>query len=342
MKAAVITEKGKLELRDISMPQTGDYDCLVKMEACVFCNSTDRHLVEGTFVAPTPYPAVLGHESIGRIEKCGKKVKNFKVGDRVLRAYALYPDEKSGELSSAWGGFAEYGKIIDCRAMEADGEKSPGFSYMQKVPDDIPLEKALLLITQKEIYSAAVKIESPGGKKFLIAGAGAAGCLFALFLRKFGAEKVTLAARRPEQLAFALDNALTDAAMQLPLTAVSDEKYDALVDASGSTKLVRDLMAKCIKKAGCVYSYAVYPEMSEPDKFKSFTEEFDFRRIDPAEYSAHDAVCELLRTGQLDPAPLITHKFGIDDLEAAWNTVTGKKTVKTVILFYTELQSKSK
>lgn len=334
MKAVIIVEKGKLEVRDIPMPKTGDYDCLVKMEACVFCNSTDRHLVEGTFVMPMAYPAVLGHESVGIVERCGKKVKNFKPGDRVLRAYALYPDEKSGDLSSAWGGFAEYGKIVDCQAMEDDGLESPGYlRYMQKVPADIPLEKALLLITQKEIYSAAAKVESPAGKKFLIAGAGAAGSLFAWFLRKFGAEKVVIAARRREQLDFALENNLADAAVKLPLTTLPEEKFDALVDASGSTELVRELMNKCVKKAGCVYSYAVYPEMSAPDKFESFQEEFDFRRIDPAEYTAHDAVCELVRAGELAAAPFITHKFGINELESAWNTVINKKTVKTAILF---------
>jgi len=122
------------------------------------------------------------------IVETGAKVRHRVVGERVLRPQALYPGEVAEDIGSGWGGFAEFGKVRDPRAMVDDGllqadEVPLGFRYQATVPADLTVDKSLLLITQKEIWSACGKIEEVSGKRFLVAGAGITGCLFGLFLR---------------------------------------------------------------------------------------------------------------------------------------------------------------
>lgn len=56
-------------------------DVLIKTTAVAHCTS-DVHLVESGML-PSMIGNIIGHEAVGIIEKVGKDVKDFKVGDRV-------------------------------------------------------------------------------------------------------------------------------------------------------------------------------------------------------------------------------------------------------------------
>ena len=75
---------GETALGDLEVPAPGDFEALVRMEACAFCNSTDVKLAHNEFV-PGTFPVVLGHEVISTVVDVGPKVRNFKPGDRVFR-----------------------------------------------------------------------------------------------------------------------------------------------------------------------------------------------------------------------------------------------------------------
>lgn len=66
---------------EISVPQIGNGQLLVKVSACAVCR-TDLHVVDGELPEPK-LPLVPGHEIVGRVEEIGKGVENFQVGDRV-------------------------------------------------------------------------------------------------------------------------------------------------------------------------------------------------------------------------------------------------------------------
>ena len=99
MKSLIITTPGNFEIRDIQKPKISDYQALIKTEMVALCNATDRKLIEGHFPGQNDYPMALGHENVGIVEAIGKKVKNFKVGDRViggLNATFAEPEIHSG------------------------------------------------------------------------------------------------------------------------------------------------------------------------------------------------------------------------------------------------------
>ncbi|MFN2622896.1 MAG: zinc-dependent alcohol dehydrogenase family protein [Chthoniobacterales bacterium] len=82
MRAMRLHEVGQpLAADEISIPQTGNGEVLVKVSACAVCR-TDLHVVDGELPEPK-LPLVTGHEIVGRVEGVGAGVENFRVGDRV-------------------------------------------------------------------------------------------------------------------------------------------------------------------------------------------------------------------------------------------------------------------
>lgn len=338
MKALLTDNRGKVWLQDMARPALDDYDCLVRMEACLFCHSTDRHIVEGTFVSSFHNPSVLGHESVGVIEQVGAAVRHRAPGDRVLRAYAIYPGEVLEDIGSGWGGFAEFGKVRDAQAMVDDGLMAAGdiphgFGYMQQVPADISLEKSLLLITQKEIYSASSSIAEVAEKRFVVAGAGITGCLFGMFLKWRGAAQVTMAARRRAPLDFAVQHGCADEGVLLSDVGRLQAHYDGLVETTGSLSAAGALADTLLADRGTIYSYAVYEGMTREGFFDDLSARHRFMRIAPAEATAHEAAVAMVREGRFEPAPFVTGRFGISDWEAAWRSVVERTSLKTAIFF---------
>ncbi len=332
MKVAITDGKGGLWPGTAPVPEIGPYDCLVQVESCAFCNSTDRHIVNGTPPFDGTFPAILGHESVGIVQKSGSKVQHFAVGDRVMRPMAIWGNETLGGLSSMWGGFAEYGKIRDAQAMVKDGriESVPHHhGYQQTVPHDIDLDRAMLMTSQKEIWSSVKKMGTISGRRFLVAGVGIVGCLFGIFLRMKGAGHVTVTARRKEPLDFAMARGAADSAS---LLADVSSEYDALVETTGSLKVALGLLP-AIRDGGHVYGYAVYAGQGDDSRYDIFRDRHVFERINPDEKSAHDEICQMIREHKIETPPFISHRFPIEELSTAWKTVIEKKTLKTVIMF---------
>ncbi|BAK46566.1 MAG: zinc-dependent alcohol dehydrogenase [Eubacterium sp.] len=80
MKAVKYHGPGELEFVEIPVPEVTDDTVLVKVRYCGICG-TDVHAYKmpGIF----DYELVLGHETVGVVEKTGSHVKNVHVGDRV-------------------------------------------------------------------------------------------------------------------------------------------------------------------------------------------------------------------------------------------------------------------
>lgn len=105
MKAAQITKyskKFKVEVNDIPIPDIGDNEVLVKVKAAAV-NHLELLIATGSvkLIQDYAFPLVLGNELTGVIEKAGKNVQEFKVGDAI---YSRLPLHKIGA-------FAEYAAI---------------------------------------------------------------------------------------------------------------------------------------------------------------------------------------------------------------------------------------
>lgn len=88
MKAVLFYEQGevdKLLYEELPKPEISSTDVLVKVKACAVNRLDIRVRKDRTEVKP--YPHILGSDIAGEVAEIGSKVKNVKVGDRVI----VYP-----------------------------------------------------------------------------------------------------------------------------------------------------------------------------------------------------------------------------------------------------------
>ena len=85
----------RLEIKDIPVPQIADNEVLVKVMAAGV-NPLDNMITKGEVKLIVPYkmPLVMGNELSGIVEKTGKNVTRFAVGDKVYGRLA--PDMIKG------------------------------------------------------------------------------------------------------------------------------------------------------------------------------------------------------------------------------------------------------
>src|SRR5271154_5218398 len=82
IKAWVATAaKQKLVLQDVDLGSLGAEDVEVAVEHCGVCHS-DVSMLNNDW-GMSQYPAVLGHEVVGRVTAVGPNTKGLRVGQRV-------------------------------------------------------------------------------------------------------------------------------------------------------------------------------------------------------------------------------------------------------------------
>jgi D-arabinose 1-dehydrogenase-like Zn-dependent alcohol dehydrogenase len=81
MLAAVVPSvNAKWEIKQVSTPQPGANQLLIKIHASGICY-TDVHATKGALGVKFPY--TIGHEPAGEVVELGEDVTTRKVGDRV-------------------------------------------------------------------------------------------------------------------------------------------------------------------------------------------------------------------------------------------------------------------
>lgn len=156
MRALVAHGQGKYALERVPVPEIGENDILLQVEACGICagdvkatHPTARFWGGDGMPGYCEPPFIPGHEFIGRIAKKGANVSGgFLVGARVVseqivpcgecrycrrgQYWLCAPHNVYGFKGSLNGGMAEYVRL-------------PANSRNYLVPDELPLEKAVLI-----------------------------------------------------------------------------------------------------------------------------------------------------------------------------------------------------
>ena len=94
MQALVLEEKGRLSLRDFSLPRTlGPHDVRIKIHTVGICGSDVHYYTHGR-IGPfvVTEPMVLGHEAAGVVVECGAAVSHLTPGQRVCMEPGI-PDQ---------------------------------------------------------------------------------------------------------------------------------------------------------------------------------------------------------------------------------------------------------
>jgi S-(hydroxymethyl)glutathione dehydrogenase/alcohol dehydrogenase len=84
MRAAIFVGEDDLAIEDVTPTDPGPRDVVVRVGASGVCHS-DLSVINGTL--PIPPPCILGHEGAGVVEWVGPEVTTVAVGDRVIASF---------------------------------------------------------------------------------------------------------------------------------------------------------------------------------------------------------------------------------------------------------------
>jgi len=346
MKAMVIVEPGRFELREVAKPKPGPYQALVKVETMALCNATDRKLVEGHFPGMESYPMVLGHENAGLVVEVGEKVTCFRPGDRAIGGMVF--DFGVPGLVGGWGGFSEYVLVNDHDAMARDGLADAAHGWydsciiQRTVPADIGADEAALLCTWREVYGGLGDfgiISGPDGrpvaKKVLVYGGGPVGQSFVKFMKLAGVEWVGLVDRHANKREWAKRMG-ADATFAPEEVSFPRETFDVIVDAVGSEQIVNAAIPM-IRMAGTIGVYGVLSQPTltlekgkGPYNFNLVIHQWPSRW---RERAALEPLCAWMREGRLAASEFVTHRFALADLDKAFAALKAGEALKILMTF---------
>src|SRR6266508_1314872 len=211
MRAAVLVDVGRIELRDVACPSPGPREVLLRVAAVGLCG-TDRHIFAGHAnynrdergrpIRLTDEPQILGHEIAGVVEATGAEIRDLRPGDRVVVdqgrncvsearsprcEYCASGDSHQCEfyrehgITGLPGGFAEYLAIPAVNAIRIETDLAPAAAAFTE-PLGCVIHSCDVLSRTPARYSLDAESEHPV-RSVVILGGGPAGQLFTQYIR---------------------------------------------------------------------------------------------------------------------------------------------------------------
>jgi 2-desacetyl-2-hydroxyethyl bacteriochlorophyllide A dehydrogenase len=176
------TRERSLEVREVSFPQPGPHEVLVKVDACGVC-TWDLFIYSGGFQKERPFPFYFGHEGVGHVVQVGEGVTRVARGDRV----ALRESPVIGAVGT--GHMAEY-------ALQPE-------SVLVPLPEDRIAAKHWMIEPVACCINAVDLARIPAGARVALVGSGFMGGILLELLAMTPASTVAVFDLRKESLEFA-------------------------------------------------------------------------------------------------------------------------------------------
>ena len=338
MKAVILEKPGVLSIADLPVPQPGEYQVLCELLYGATCSGTDLHLIDNTFPWPQKYPAILGHESIGRVVEVGPKVRSFKVGDLVTRVCT--PPPPGGKIGVLWGGWAEFGIAGDAAAMKADGlapDKWQGSLVNQLLPKGTDPAAATMVITWRETLSHLTRMGFAAGQSILIFGSGANAFSFVQHARNLGASRIVMIgspSRAKIGQALGVDAYIDYHQADLPAAIANAHQggFDAALDVFGKKGLM-DLAVAAIKPNGTAALYGLQDYATLTLDLSKIFKPFKYTFSNYEESEVHEQVVAFMQAGKLRAEPFLDLKnpFLMEKIQAAYDYTRARKGLKALV-----------
>jgi 2-desacetyl-2-hydroxyethyl bacteriochlorophyllide A dehydrogenase len=340
MKAAVFKGVEDLRVEEVPEPQPGPDDVVVAVSAVGVCGSDLHTYLHGSFVQPGQ---IMGHEFAGEVVAAGEDVQGVAVGDR-LTASPLVPchdcprcaEGRYNLCAAAWTQGLAYGRPGAFAERIMIPRPVPGQNVFP-LGDDIS-DEAGALVEPLAVGVHAVKLAGHvEGATALVLGLGTIGLQVVQALRARGIGRVIgvdLSALRIEAAgklgAEARDGSPgLDAALAEPL-ATGDE-IDVVFECSGVPALANAAIER-VRAGGTIVVLALFDDPVTFDPTVLVQKEI--RLQGSIAYTGEDFAdaVEMIRTGQAQSDPLITHREALDDISEAFGVQLEKDRSIKVLL----------
>lgn len=330
----------RLETRETGTPGPGEV--AVRVLRGGICGSDLHYYNHGGFGAiRLREPMILGHEVSGRIDALGEGVTGLAAGDLV----AVNPSRPCGACRYCLEGTANH-----CLGMRFYGSAMP-FPHIQGAFSEVLVADAAQCVPADGLTPELAAVAEPLavclhaakragpllGKRVLVTGCGPIGALSIMAARQAGAAEIVAVDIADAPLAHAkhagADSAFDLADEQDALDPYTADKghFDVLFEASGAEAALVGAFA-ALRPRGVIVQVGLGGNMSLPMNV-IVAKEFDLRGT----FRFHEEFAlavSMMRSGRIDPSPLVTHVLPLDQAEDAFALSSDRsKTMKTQIAF---------
>ncbi|MDI6721491.1 MAG: alcohol dehydrogenase catalytic domain-containing protein [Candidatus Aenigmarchaeota archaeon] len=345
MKAALLESVKNIQVKDVSIPELRKNTALLRVRACGICGSDMKFYNYGDRVKK--FPQILGHEAAGEVAEVGDGVENFSVGDRIALANEIpckschacrrgvesVCDNILGVVGvSIPGGFAEY--MILNEDMIRQGP-------VNKMPENVTFEEGAIAEPLGCVVNGLEFADMEEGKDVLVIGTGPIGCMIINLCRLMGASKITAVEKNPRRLdmarafdadhyVYAENSKFLDEALEL----TGGRGYDIVMSACNDN-MAHENAIKAVAKGGFVNLFGgIAKGLPDDVKFQSIFlhyRQFAIGGSFSQTKEHHRKALGYLSSGGIKTKKLITHRFGLDKIITAIETVQRAEGLKVMI-----------
>jgi 2-desacetyl-2-hydroxyethyl bacteriochlorophyllide A dehydrogenase len=340
MRAAIFKGVEDMRVEDVPEPEPGDRDIVVAVHTVGVCGSDLHTYLHGSFVQPGQ---IMGHEFAGEVIEAGRGVEGIAVGDR-LTGSPLVPcndcprcaEGRYNLCAGAWTQGLAYGRPGAFAERMLIPNPVPGENVFP-LGDDIS-DEAGALVEPLAVAVHAVKLADPvEGATALVLGLGTIGLQVVQALRARGARRVIgvdLSRLRLEAAgklgAEALDgSAGLDEVLDGALS--TGDEIDVVFECSGVPALATAALDR-VRAGGTIVVLALF---DDPVTFNpTLLVQKEIRLQGSIAYTGvdfADAVA-MIRSGQAQSDPLITHRESLEDIGEAFGVQLEKdRSIKVLV-----------
>lgn len=313
MRAAVLCGDGRLRLDEVPVPEPGPGEVRVALQGCGVCGS-DLPVWQGRewFHYPRE-PGAPGHEAWGLVDALGPGVREVAEGDRVAVL--------------SWHGYADY-DIAQARRVVALGEPLSGRPFPGEA-----LGCAVNVFRRSGIAA---------GDTVAVVGVGFLGSVVAQLAARAGAHVIGIS-RRPRSREIALTMGAAQAVALDGETVARVQELtggrlcDVVVEAAG-VQATLDLAGALTGERGRLVVAGFHQDGRRQVDMQLWNwrgiDVINAHERDPAVYvEGIELAASAVSCGELDPSPLYSHRFALEDLGDAFAAMSdpGGTAIKTVV-----------
>jgi len=337
MRAAVLAEPGRFELREIPLPEPDSHEVLVRVARTGICG-TDLHIFKGDY-ARDKLPMVLGHEFTGHVAGMGRAVVGLAEGQPVV------VDMNIGCTRCYWCRGNEVLKCPDAQqiGITMDGAFAEYIAVPARlvIPAPEGMSAGVLALTEPLacVVRAVRKARISFARSVVVLGVGPIGNLHVQLLRVIGTAPIIAADLSPERANMALevgaDFAVGEPAnlKETVLSATDGRGADFVIESVGLPQLYQSSI-ELVRAGGHIGAFGLASpgETLSINILDTILQENSLKgSVGGMGEDMHDALT-LLAYGRIDTRFFTRAEYPLEDIQTAFDSIESRpQDLKTQI-----------
>jgi len=332
MLAARYLGPNRVQAEETVVPELGEEEALVEVEACGFCGS-DINIVAGTHPRAKA-PLTLGHEITGTITEIRSSASSLRASDKV----AVFPLITCGQCHACTHGNSHVCRQLRLYGIDLDG----GMAQFVRLPVSsllrLPAELSARIGALVEPLAVAVhgvgRASLEDVNLAVVLGAGPIGLLTALVVQESGVPNVVISDVNPARRSLAQKVGLNaveagEELRRLVMKSSNNDGADVLFECAGHPSTAIEMTAH-VRSRGVIVNLGVFKQPVPVDMQAINFKEIEVRgsRV----YARRDFEIAIDLASALPLDHIVTHAYPLQDVEAAFEQFRSGQVCKALIL----------